>query len=165
MLRVHIPTSESKSMIARQALICKFRTAELLRKWRQKIEQHKHTTPLDEHGQQLTVLGCLKLLIYCTKDECCSIAAFDCKKLVWNGGMNILLAGLGSSVHKIKEACCIILIQVARHPTLHQQMLQAGLLSPLLATLHCDSDRIKELSCAILLQITSNPAFSRGNSH
>jgi hypothetical protein len=155
----HVATKESSSMIARQALMNRFRTSELLQKWRQKIEMHKHVTPLDEHGQKLAMLGCLKLLIYCTKDECCSIAAFDCKKLVWSGGMQVLLAGLASDVHQIREACCIVLIQVARHPTLHLQMLQAGLLSPLLASLQCDSDRIKELSCAVLLQVACNPAL------
>jgi hypothetical protein len=107
-------------MARRQALITKIRTAELVQRWhamsgrggggsgsggqqQQQQQQQQHNDGDDDNdgmlkqcgspGSQVdATLGCLKLLVYCTKDPNSPYAHADCQQIVWSGGISYVSA-------------------------------------------------------------------------
>ena len=110
-------------------------------------------SPLHPSAYTQIMCGCLKLLIYCTRDEYSLHAEADCKKLVWSGGISFVLAAVASEDIQLREAGCVLLLQVTRHTSVQSAVIRAGGLIPLLNILYTGSAKAQELSCAILLQL------------
>jgi hypothetical protein len=99
------------------------------------------------NAHKLTYMGSLKLLFMCSN------ANQNCERIAASSSFPIFVAGLTAVDEQVKEATCILFSALAQHASLHQPLLQAGVLMPLLAILHSRSSRTQELATAILLQL------------
>ena len=99
------------------------------------------------NAHKLTYMGSLKLLFMCSN------ANQNCERNAASSSFPIFVAGLTAVDEQVKEATCILFSALAQHASLHQPLLQAGVLMPLLAILHSRSSRTQELATAILLQL------------